>query len=131
MEDTPRNAERHAAAIRARRLELGWTQHHLAHQAGISVATIRKLEAGTHTYYRALTLVPLCQALGWPTTSLDDLIADQAQNSNGDTAAYFIDGNARTDPGLVAAFNGELAQLTDNELAEVLEFTRQLRQQRR
>lgn len=98
MADTPPLPRKEAEAIRTRRLELGWTQHRLAHQAGISVATVRKLEAHKQPYYRALTLVPLCLALGWRSDALDNLLPPGSQLGDppDDAAA---DAGAGTEPG--------------------------------
>lgn len=147
MADTPPLPRQEAEAIRTRRLELGWTQHRLAHQAGISVATVRKLEAHKQPYYRALTLVPLCLALGWRSDALDNLLPPGSQLGDppDDTTAGAgaepgadADGSGTTvaadTPGqvdLMAAFDGGLAGLDQKEIDELAEFVRQLRKRRR
>jgi transcriptional regulator with XRE-family HTH domain len=143
MADTPPLPRQEAEAIRTRRLELGWTQHRLAHQAGISIATVRKLEAHKQPYYRALTLVPLCLALGWRSDALDNLLppgsqlGDPPDDTAGDADAD-ADGSGTTvaadPPGqvdLLAAFDGGLAGLDPDEIDELAEFVRQLRKRRR
>lgn len=60
-----------AAAVRRRRLELGWTQEQLAERSGVSAATVRKIEAGAQSRYRALTCTRLCSALGWAPDALE------------------------------------------------------------
>lgn len=62
-----------AAAVRRRRLELGWTQEQLAERSGLSAATVRKIEAGAQPTYRALTCTRLCTALGWAPDALDSV----------------------------------------------------------
>lgn len=62
-----------AEAVRHRRLELGWTQDHLAERAGVSAATVRKVEAAAQPHYRDLTCTRLCTALGWAPDALDAL----------------------------------------------------------
>jgi|688.fasta_scaffold01945_31 transcriptional regulator with XRE-family HTH domain len=115
-----------AEQVRARRLELGWTQHHLATEAGISVATIRKLEGAQQDSYRALTLRALCRALGWEPNMLDHLAASPAGGRPSQRSApTTLPDNSRQD--LIAAFNGEIAGLGDDQLTEVLEFVRALR----
>lgn len=149
MADTPPLPRQEAEAIRTRRLELGWTQHRLAHQAGISVATVRKLEAHKQPYYRALTLVPLCLALGWRSDALDNLLppgsqlGDPPDDTAGDAGADDDAGAgaggsgttvAADTPGqvdLLAAFDGGLAELDQNEIDELAEFVRQLRKRHR
>ena len=64
---------RAAEAVRHRRLELGWTQDHLAERAGLSAATVRKVEAAAQPHYRDLTCTRLCTALGWAPDALDAL----------------------------------------------------------
>lgn len=66
----PTAQQRAAAAVRRRRLELGWTQEQLAERSGVSAATVRKLEAGAQSHYRALTCTRLCTALGWAPDAL-------------------------------------------------------------
>lgn len=131
MADTPPLPRQEAEAIRTRRLELGWTQHRLAHQAGISIATVRKLEAHKQPYYRALTLVPLCLALGWRSDALDNLLPPGGQPGvpPDDTAGDAADTPGQVD--LLAAFDGGLAGLDQNEMDELAEFVRQLRERRR
>jgi transcriptional regulator with XRE-family HTH domain len=157
MADTPPLPRQEAEAIRTRRLELGWTQHRLAHQAGISIATVRKLEAHKQPYYRALTLVPLCLALGWRSDALDNLLPPGSQLGDppDDTAGDADAGaDADAEPGagagadaggsgttvaadppgqvdLLAAFDGGLAGLDPDEIDELAEFVRQLRKRRR
>lgn len=65
--------ERAAEEVRHRRLELGWTQDHLAERAGLSAATVRKVEAAAQPHYRDLTCTRLCAALGWAPDALDAL----------------------------------------------------------
>lgn len=138
MADTPPLPRREAEAIRTRRLELGWTQHRLAHESGISVATVRKLEGHKQPYYRALTLVPLCQALGWPSNALNAMLppgastdADDAHQPNAPQPDEFISvDDPGTEPDAIAAFDGDVAGLNPNELAELAEFVRQLRGRR-
>jgi len=137
MDDTPPLPRREAEAIRTRRLELGWTQHRLAHESGISIATVRKLEAHKQPYYRALTLVPLCLALGWPSDALNTMLAP-SRKTDGDLhrldATTRDDSDSLDDPGIgldpIAAFDGDLAGLNDDELTELAEFVRQLRGRR-
>lgn len=115
-----------ADQVRARRLELGWTQHHLATEAGISVATIRKLESAQQDTYRALTLRALCRALSWEPNTLDHLAATPAggRPPSRNTSTPLPDAPRQH---LIAAFNGEIAALEDDQLTEVLEFVRSLR----
>jgi len=139
MADTPPLPRQEAEAIRTRRLELGWTQHRLAHQAGISIATVRKLEAHKQPYYRALTLVPLCLALGWRSDALDNLLPpgsqlgdppdDTAGDAGGSGTTVAADPPGQVD--LLAAFDGGLAGLDPDEIDELAEFVRQLRKRRR
>lgn len=104
-------------------MELGWTQQRLAAEAGISVATLRKLESGTQAAYRQLTIVPLCRALGWPPDTLDGLAPD-TQGSDTASLPAPADTPDRTS---IAAFSGELANLTTEEMAAIVDFVRQLR----
>jgi transcriptional regulator with XRE-family HTH domain len=69
--------ERAAQEVRRRRLEFGWTQDHLAERAGLSAATVRKVEAAAQTHYRDLTCTRLCAALGWPADALDAIRTGQ------------------------------------------------------
>lgn len=70
--------QRIAAAVRARRLELGLTQQGLAAEAGVSLTTVNLLEAGKQTSYRDLTLAAVARALGWPSTAFSaDFKADE------------------------------------------------------
>jgi len=62
-----------AAAVRRRRLELGWTQEQLAERSGVSAATVRKVETAAQTHYRDLTCSRLCAALDWAPDALDTL----------------------------------------------------------
>lgn len=142
MPDTPPLPHREADLIRMRRLELGWTQHRLAHESGISVATVRKLEGNKQPYYRALTVVPLCLALGWRPDSLDTLLAPGTGSSTGtesgtqahQSADSVVDDadnhGAGTQQDLLAAFDGGLKGLDQDQLDELAEFLRQLRRRR-
>lgn len=138
MADTPPLPRREAEAIRTRRLELGWTQHRLAHESGISVATVRKLEGHKQPYYRALTLVPLCRALGWPSNALNTMLPPGANADDDATgqpdAPQPADFVSVDDPGseldAIAAFDGDVAGLNPDELAELAAFVRQLRSRR-
>lgn len=128
MDGNDAAVKRLAGEIRARRLELGWSQQRLATEAGISVATLRKLEGGMQAAYRHLTVVPLCRALGWPPSFLDELVS--GERSAADEPADNPTGNptGTSDPRL-AAFDGDLAKLSETELAAVIDFVRQLRNQ--
>jgi transcriptional regulator with XRE-family HTH domain len=105
-------------AVRARRLDLGWTQQQLASAAGVSLATVRNVEAGAQAHYRALTRHGICRALGWP----PDALAALSQEGEPDLPDAGMDHDVE----LLAAFNGALAQLSPAERAEVLEFARRL-----
>lgn len=120
--------KRAASAIRDQRLALGWTQQHLAGEAGVSVATIRKLESGTQTHYRPLTVVPVCRALGLPPGSLNGLLVvgrppDDDRTSPGHDTQHDHDVT-------VAGYHGALDDLADHERAEVMAFIADLRRRR-
>jgi len=123
MADTPPLPRREAEAIRTRRLELGWTQHRLAHESGISVATVRKLEGHKQPYYRALTLVPLCVALGWSPDALNSMLAPDGATPGPDPDTPALPES----PSRLAAFDGDLSGLSHDELGELAEFVRNLR----
>jgi transcriptional regulator with XRE-family HTH domain len=122
MADTPPQPRHEAKAIRARRLELGWTQHRLAHESGISIATIRKLESDKQPYYRALTLVPLCVALGWTPDALNSLLPPDGADD--------LTAPDDPQPERLAAFDGDLSGLSQDDLDEVAELVHELRQRR-
>jgi transcriptional regulator with XRE-family HTH domain len=128
-------------AVRARRLELGWTQQHLASEARVSLATVRKVETGDQPVYRALTRHGLCRALGWPSDALRALAPagepdlPVTRNERPDERSLGASGEPSRSPDpaggpddieLLAAFGGTLAQLSDAERAEVLKFARKL-----
>lgn len=132
MEATNSPDKRHGGEIRRRRLELGWTQQRLATEAGISVATLRKLESGTQAAYRQLTVVPLCRALGWPPNALDGLTPDSPDSADSPDSETAPSPSTTDTPGAadgtpIAAFSGELANLTAEEMAAIVDFVRQLR----
>lgn len=73
-----------SGALAHRRLELNWTQDQLAEQSGVSVATLRRLEAGESTqlanWLRVLTalgLVDRLAALAPDRDPFDDLRAQR------------------------------------------------------
>jgi transcriptional regulator with XRE-family HTH domain len=129
MADIAPQRRHEAESIRSRRLELGWTQHRLAHESGISVATVRKLESDKQSYYRALTLVPLCMALGWRSDALNTLLPPGSIAEEVGDHGMTPDTEVQLDA--VAAFDGELSELDPDELAELSEFVRKLRSRRR
>lgn len=62
----PESWERVAETINDRLGELGWDQVDLARAAGVSDATVRKLQNASSTRYHRTTLAKVCGALGWP-----------------------------------------------------------------
>lgn len=64
-----------ADALEERMAELGLDQIDLARQAGVSDATIRKLQKASSTRYHRSTLNKVARALGWPADAFWTLIA--------------------------------------------------------
>lgn len=60
------------AEIKNRRIELGWSQEHLARLAGVSTANVRKLESGTSPAASFVTLGRLARSME---LSLDTLFS--------------------------------------------------------
>jgi transcriptional regulator with XRE-family HTH domain len=67
--------KRVGAAVKDRRLALGWTQQEGADRAGVSLATWRLVELGGRQRYQELTLRGLVRGLGWPLDAIDRLRA--------------------------------------------------------
>lgn len=71
-----------AATIRARRLELGWSQQKLADRAGIAYGTLRAVESGTVTEPGLFTIRSIADALG---SRLDELLVpNEAHHESGE-----------------------------------------------
>lgn len=64
-------------AARNRRAELGWTQDDVVANAdpdhGISIETVRRVEAGDQGSYRRQTLAAYSKAVGWMASALWDV----------------------------------------------------------
>jgi len=117
---TPTNpATRAALAVRQRRLELGLTQENLAEAAGVSPATVRKLESGSQAHYRDLTCTRLAQALGWDPGALDDLRrgGPTAPRPQPTPSAAPTAGDAE-----LAAFSGKVARLSHEQRALLMAY---------
>lgn len=54
------------ALVLVRRRELGWSQERLAEEAGVSDATVRKIETGDAAHVQGAKLVAVREALGLP-----------------------------------------------------------------
>lgn len=61
-------------AVRARRLELGYTQDEAAERGGVSGTTWRNIEKANGTSYRALSLSGVCRALDWPPNAYSQIL---------------------------------------------------------
>jgi transcriptional regulator with XRE-family HTH domain len=61
-----------ADAVKAGRVERGWSQEHLARRAGVSSANIRRLESGTSPATSFVTIGRLARCLA---VSLDELFS--------------------------------------------------------
>jgi transcriptional regulator with XRE-family HTH domain len=64
-------------AVRVRRIELGLTLEALARSAGVSAATISRIERGLAVPTSARTIHGLTNALAWPRTALERLRAGE------------------------------------------------------
>lgn len=64
--------KRMGAAARRRRGELGFRQVDVARE-GLSVETIRRIEAGDQATYRTSTLAAYASRLGWPPDALETI----------------------------------------------------------
>lgn len=71
------NWARMADAARNRRAELGWRQDDVVDHAdpdhGISIDTVRRVEAGDQISYRRQTLAAYSKAVAWPPSALWDI----------------------------------------------------------
>lgn len=70
--------------LKEARLQKGWDQTTLAFKAGVSVATICRIETGNRTVKKPSTIKKLCRALGVPLASI--VIADE-EDTGGETRA--------------------------------------------
>ena len=118
---TPTNpASRAALAVRQRRLELGLTQESLAEAAGVSPATVRKLESGTQAHYRDRTCTRLAQALGWGPGALDDLRRGGTTAPRPQPASPAA--STAGDDAELAAFSGKVARLSNEQRALLMAY---------
>lgn len=118
--------------MRRRRLELGWTQDHLAERSGVSAATVRKLEAAAQPTYRDLTCTRLCTALGWTPDALNALRPEQRQGIDRPSdephhprptaEPVTVDELGALREAELAALNGRLAQLDERQWERLVAF---------
>lgn len=86
-----------ARAVTARSRELGISQQDLAMAAGVSTATVRKLQRGGVHRYRRQTLAAVAAALRWPPDALDRIHAGEDVDAVG--VVTDIDGEGDGDGG--------------------------------
>jgi transcriptional regulator with XRE-family HTH domain len=136
----PTTTDRPATAgeiVRERRLRLGWTQQEASNRAEVSLATWRLIETGGRPRYQALTGHRVARALGWPPSSLTDMLAGDVDGTDlldeavpadpapaGPTNAQGSSQPAATPEGtpVPASFAHRWTQLTDEEQAMVSGF---------
>jgi transcriptional regulator with XRE-family HTH domain len=67
--------KRVGAAVKDRRLHLGWTQQESAERARVSLATWRLIESAGRDRYQDLTVRGVARALGWPPNAFAAIVA--------------------------------------------------------
>jgi len=77
IEAEPEAWRRVAAAVVARRTQLGMTQEELAAAAIVSPTTIRYVETAARSAYRALTMARVAAALDWPASRFIEILAGE------------------------------------------------------
>lgn len=75
MNRDPQVWARLGQAFAAARKTQGLTQEELADQAGVSLGSVQRAEAGSVPKSRIpITLHPIAKALGWPDSAVDDVL---------------------------------------------------------
>lgn len=102
-----------AAAVLARRVQLGLTQEDAAERGGLSATTWRLLENRAQSSYRRLTLAGVERALGWAAGSIAALLDGRDPTEAGHRRDG--DGDGDDDADAVVRLRGKVAQLSHDD----------------
>lgn len=105
-----------AAAVRARRTQLGWSQRELAERSDVSEPSINVIENARQESYRGITLSRIGAALGWDHGELGKLMAEDGYSLPEPGQPRTGDGRDRPN---LAALHGKLDQLSEKDRAIV------------
>jgi transcriptional regulator with XRE-family HTH domain len=110
-----------AAAIEARRKELGLSVQDIATQAGVTRQGLRPLLKGEERDYQDRLKFPVCRVLGWTNDSIDRILrgGEPVINGGGVVTLLPLPGERSPIPDIVATLVRQMDELT--QLVEALD----------